>query len=107
MIQIQKLVREVKVDESVARYIVEILNSSRSQSHLKTGCSPRTGLVIYRTAQAHAFLNGRDYVIPDDIKHLCLPVLSHRLHVKKQVRNSGISNEEIVRDFFDRVKPPQ
>ena len=106
VIQIQKLVKDVKVDESIARYIVEILNSSRSQSQLKTGCSPRTGLVMYRTAQAHAFLNGRDYVTPDDVKHLCIPVLSHRLHVKKQVKNSGISNEEIVREFFDRVKPP-
>jgi MoxR-like ATPase len=106
VIKIQKLVRDVKVDESVARYIVEILNSSRSQSQLKTGCSPRTGLVMYRTSQAHAFLNGRDYVTPNDVKHLCIPVLSHRLHVKKQVKNSGVSNQDIVREFFDRVKPP-
>jgi len=106
VLEVQKKVRDVKVDESIATYIVEILNSSRQQDQLKTGCSPRTGLVMYRTAQAHAFLNGRDYVNPDDIRHLCVPVLSHRLHVKKQVKNSGVSNEEIVREFFDRVKPP-
>ncbi|WDE98275.1 MoxR family ATPase [Lentisphaera profundi] len=106
VLQIQEQVRKVKVDESIASYIVAILNSSRQQDQLRTGCSPRTGLVMYRTAQAHAYLNGRDYVIADDIKHLSVAVLSHRLHVKKQVKNSGISNEEIVREFFDRVKPP-
>ena len=97
----EKLVRDVKVDESVARYIVEILNSSRSQSQLKTGCSPRTGLVMYRTSQAHAFLNGRDYVTPNDVSIALYTCIATDCTLKSEVKNSGVSNQD-MNEFFDR-----
>ena len=105
-LEIQKMIRDIKVDESLTHYIVEILNKSRVHSQLSTGCSPRAGLILYRCAQSRAYLQGRDYVIPEDIHSLAVPVLAHRLHIKKQAKNAGITNAQIVADFLSQAKAP-
>ena len=105
-LEMQEAICNIKMDDTLTRYIVDILNKSRNHSQLSTGCSPRAGLILYKCAQAKAYLHKRDYVIPEDIHSLAVPVLSHRLHLKKQAKNAGITNSQIVADFLNQAKPP-
>jgi MoxR-like ATPase len=79
VVQIQEQVRQVRVDDSLNDYVLDIIDQTRKHADLYLGASPRAALGLYRAAQALALVRGRDYVIPDDIKQLASPVLSHRL----------------------------
>ena len=89
--EMQAAIKEVYVDQAVAEYIVRLVHATREHPDVYLGASPRGSLNLYRSTQAHATLNGRDYVIPDDVKQLAVAVLSHRLIVKSQasLRESG------------------
>ncbi len=77
--RLQELVRNVKVDDSLAGYIMDIVEATRNCNELRVGVSVRGSLALYRATQALALLNGRDYAVPDDIKQLAVPVLAHRV----------------------------
>jgi MoxR-like ATPase len=79
VVSLQLMVRKVRVEDSLTGYLLDVINGTRTQSEIALGASPRAALGLYRAAQASALLEGRDYVIPDDIKRLAVPVLSHRL----------------------------
>jgi hypothetical protein len=79
MFEFQKRVREVHVVESVRRYILDLIHATRQHPALALGSSPRGSLALFRTAQAHAALHGRNFVIPDDIKHMAVACLAHRI----------------------------
>jgi MoxR-like ATPase len=81
ILQIQEAVAHVKVDTSVSRYLLEIVRQTRQSRQLELGVSPRGALALHRAAQARAHLQGRDFVVPDDVKTLVLPVLAHRIIV--------------------------
>jgi MoxR-like ATPase len=76
--------RQVEVEESLLGYIMDIVTASRKSPAIQVGVSPRGSLALYRAAQVQAFLAGRDYCIPDDVKHVAIPVLSHRIILKKK-----------------------
>jgi MoxR-like ATPase len=78
VVEIQNRVRRVKVDEELVNYTLAIVEKTRQHEYLSLGVSPRGSMSLYRAAQALAFLEGRDYCIPDDLKRLILPVFSHR-----------------------------
>lgn len=80
--QLQRLVREVTVDPKVVRYLVNIINATRNDSRLRVGCSPRGSKMLLRAAQARATLDKRDYVLPDDIQEIAIPVLAHRVSMR-------------------------
>jgi MoxR-like ATPase len=83
--QLQKLqaaVRNVRVEDSLNDYILEIVHATRSHEQLQLGVSTRGAITLYRAVQGLAFVEGRDYAIPDDVKRLVLPVLAHRIVVK-------------------------
>lgn len=82
VVQLQKATREVRVDETINRYILDIVHATRDNDDLHVGVSTRGALALYRAAQATAILAGRDYVVPDDVKKLVMPVLSHRVVTK-------------------------
>jgi MoxR-like ATPase len=90
---LQQSVRQVRFDERLQDYLLNIVDATRSSAQVLIGASTRAGLGLYRSAQAHAILEGRDYVIPDDIKRLAAPVLGHRLLMKTlragDTRDSG------------------
>ena len=104
--QMQSLVNNVLVDDSVREYIVNIVQSSRTNQSLILGASPRAGLALYKASQAHAALEGRDFVTPDDVKTLALPVLSHRLIVASNARLRGRTAGQIVREVLALVPVP-
>ena len=102
----QQLANQVLVDDTVRMYIVDITQASRRHQSLTLGASPRAGLALYKASQAHAALDGRDFVSPDDIKALAVPVLAHRLIVTSNARLRGRTASQIVRDILAEVPVP-
>lgn len=94
IIEAQRAVRNVRMEESLLDYIMAIVEASRRSEFLQVGISPRGSLALYRAAQAIAYYEGRDYGIPDDIKRLALPVLSHRVIVSSKYSSPNKRNEE-------------
>ncbi len=107
ILKMQRAVRSIKLDDAIANYLLEIVRATRSSEELNVGVSTRGALMLYRVAQAHAFVSGRSFVIPDDIKLMALPVLAHRV-VGKSFLQAGEFNasEGILRDLIDQIKVP-
>jgi MoxR-like ATPase len=102
----QRAVREVYVDEKVRRYLVDIIHASRQDDDLLLGGSPRATLALFRSSQALAAVSGRNYVLPDDIKRLAGPVLTHRLILRPESRLRKVSAATLVEELVDEVKVP-
>ncbi len=101
LVQMQHAVRSIRVDDSIADYLIDIIEITRNRPEISLGASTRAALGYYRVAQAHAYLNGRDYVVPDDVKELAVPVLAHRL-----VLRGGGDATAVVRELLTRVVVP-
>lgn len=101
--QLQEAVRAVRVDRKLGRYIVDLSHATRRHPSLKTGSSPRGTLALFRIAQARAYLSGRDYAIPEDVKIDAVPCLAHRLALDTKAKYSGVQKEDIVRALLDQV----
>jgi MoxR-like ATPase len=99
----QSAVKEVYVDQAVAEYIVRLSTATREHPDVYLGASPRGSINLYRASQALAALEGRDYVIPDDVKQLAVAVLAHRLIVKSQASLREIDPDAIVREVLGQV----
>ena len=105
LIALQTTVKEVFVDRLVSQYIVAITGATRKHPGLYLGVSPRGSLALYRTAQAHALLAGRDYVLPDDVKELAVPVLAHRL-VLDPANAHKTGSREIIGQLIASIPVP-
>ncbi|MGH7428047.1 MAG: AAA family ATPase [Candidatus Methylomirabilaceae bacterium] len=90
LLGLQEIVERVRVEESLADYLMAIVEATRRHEGLTLGVSPRGALALYRAAQALALIEGRDYCIPDDVKRLALPVLAHRVLIKGGSIGRGI-----------------
>ncbi len=97
----QAAVREVYVDPSVAEYIVRLVNGTRNHPDVYLGASPRGSIALYRAGQALAGLQGRDYVIPDDVKALAESALAHRLIIKTSSSIHDVQPVAVVRELLD------
>lgn len=106
LIALQKEIKEVYVDETIKRYIVDIVNQTRRFPGVYLGASPRGSIALMKAAQAYAFMYGRDYVLPDDIQYLAPFVLSHRIILKSEAKFEGITAEEIVNRVIMRMPVP-
>ena len=106
IITLQNEVRKVFVDGHLKRYIVAIVNSTRNDPNNYLGASPRGSLGLYRTSQARAFLDGRDFVLPDDIKALAGPVLAHRIIINPAVRSKDVTGGTAVSRALDSLPVP-
>jgi MoxR-like ATPase len=104
--EFQKQVRQVYVVESVRRYILDLVHATRDHPALALGASPRGSLALFRTAQAHAALRGRDFVIPDDIKHLAVACLAHRMVMNPENILSGETSAGVVRELLKQIEVP-
>ncbi len=104
--RMQRLATQVRVDESIRRYVVSIVAATRDHSGISLGASPRAGLALYKTSQAWAAIDGRDYVTPDDVKKLVPSVLPHRMILNSTARLRGDTTEEIVADILSTVPVP-
>ncbi len=103
MLEAQAAVRKVRVDRRIAAYCVELAAATRAHTSLKVGCSPRGVLSLFRIVQARAFLERRDYAIPEDVKAMALPSLAHRLSLDTKAKYSGVQKEDVVREILDKV----
>jgi MoxR-like ATPase len=96
----------VYVEESVGRYVVAVLRQTRGDPRVYLGASPRAGIALLRVAKARALAEGRDYVMPDDVKAVAAPVLAHRLILAPEARTAGLGAEELVADALGRTPVP-
>ncbi|GBD23668.1 ATPase RavA [bacterium HR29] len=94
------------VDPEVRRYAVRLVRATREEPALELGASPRASLALFRAARAHALLEGRDYVLPDDVKAMAPHVLAHRLILSSQARLRGRTAEDVLREVMERVPVP-
>jgi len=103
---LQRQVREVRVEESIVDYILEIVAASRESDRLHVGVSPRGSLALRRAAQALALLLGRDYVVPDDVKRLVVAVFAHRVIPRARHLAGSAEGAEIVREIVSGIPVP-
>lgn len=106
LLKLQKMCRQVYVEDSVRNYAIAISRSTRSHEDIKLGASPRASLGLHLASQALAAIRGRDYVLPDDVKYLAAPVMSHRLIPRTEARLRGHSLEAMVHDLVSTVPVP-
>ena len=102
----QEAVKRIYVDDQVKGYIVSITASTRQHPEVYLGASPRGSLALYKTSRAFAATQGRDYVIPDDVKALAVPTLAHRIIISTSARIKSVSPDTIVRETLDAVAVP-
>jgi len=107
VLRLQAAVRAVRVDDALADYLLDIVHATRRGDELHVGVSTRGALTLYRASQSLALVSGRDYVVPDDIKTLAVPVLAHRV-VGKSFLQAGEfgAAEAVIRDIVDRARVP-
>jgi MoxR-like ATPase len=106
LVNAQRAVREVHVGDLIKEYILGIVTASRQHPDTYLGASPRGSLALYRTTQARAALQGRDYVIPDDVKALAESALAHRIIVSPSARIKSVDSRTIVEDMLRTVPVP-
>ena len=107
IVALQQHVRSVAVNEAIRGYLLDIVEATRTSEELHVGASTRGALCLYRASQALALVESRDYVIPDDVKRLAVPVLSHRV-ITRGYMHSGqrTSAEAIIERLVDDVPVP-
>ncbi|HET8895187.1 MAG TPA: MoxR family ATPase [Gaiellaceae bacterium] len=98
--------RDVYVEESLGRYVVALLRQTRSDPRLYLGASPRSGIALLRVAKALALADGREYLVPDDVKAIAGAVLSHRLILAPEARSAGLEGEAIVAEALEKTPVP-
>jgi len=107
ILQAQEEVRKVHIADSIRYYIIDILNSLRSHSDLLLGPSTRGGIALFKGSRALAFINGRDFVIPDDVKALLVPALSHRLRMSAEAEMDNVTAESVINRVATEVPVPK
>lgn len=106
IVQAQRMVRTLFVHDAIRFYIVSLVNATRHHPAVQLGASPRGSLNLMHAAQAHAMLQQRDYVTPDDVKAVASAVLSHRLVLKPEARVRGVDARQVVEEVLHQVKVP-
>lgn len=106
IVDMRKVVETVHVDEDLETYIATIIQETRHDRHVAVGSSPRGSLAFLRMARAHAALEGRDYILPDDIKRFSIPVLSHRLILQPEYWLTRQVADRVIADIFAKVPVP-
>ncbi|MEM0043576.1 MAG: MoxR family ATPase [Sulfolobales archaeon] len=106
LLKAQEIVRSVKVDENLLKYISLIVQATRNHSMVRLGASPRGAIALYLLSRSIALIRGREYVIPDDIKYVAEAALSHRIILKPEALLGGVRAEKIVEDVLSRVDIP-
>ncbi|MBP3923403.1 MAG: MoxR family ATPase [Ruminiclostridium sp.] len=101
-----KAVKDIHIDPAIYKYIVEIVSATRSHPFISLGASPRASLALMRAAQSCAFMDGRDYITPEDVAQMTTYVLPHRIHLTQEARVKHITVENVVSEIMKAIKPP-
>ncbi|MBQ3869884.1 MAG: MoxR family ATPase [Clostridia bacterium] len=102
----KKLISEIKTDELIYSYIVDLTSQTRKRDEISLGASPRASLIVMRMAQATAFMNGRNYVVPEDVAEVFVPSVSHRIVLHREARSAGVTSESILFDILKNTEIP-
>jgi len=100
-------IKNVRVDDSILNYIVSIIETTRRVNAVAIGASPRGSIALLVNAKAYAAVNGRDFVVPDDIKELALPILRHRIILKPEAEIDGLKTDKVIENILSQVKVPR
>jgi MoxR-like ATPase len=106
-LRIRRVIEKVTVSENVLDYIIKIVRKTRDADAIRFGASTRAGISIGKAAQAWAYLSGRDYVTPDDIKMVCKPALRHRIQLSPHVELEGATVDQIIEELVGSVPVPR
>jgi MoxR-like ATPase len=106
LLEMQRAVEQVHVEESLAYYIVDLAVATRSAPGVQVGSSPRGSLALLKLSRCRAALSGRDYATPDDVKEVAVPALAHRLALRPELWVERRRGDDIVREVLDRVPTP-
>lgn len=106
LLDIQKRAKQIYVDDTIKRYIVQIIHHTREHDLVQLGVSPRGSIALMKAVQALALLSGRDYCLPDDVQKLAPHILPHRLILKSEARFGGHTVEEVIRQIVQQVYVP-
>jgi len=106
LLEMQIGVRDVFVHDTIRNYIVDVVRSTRESNQFLVGSSPRGSLLLMRASQAHAAMQGNDFVRPDDVKAMAPSVLSHRVLARAELRAKGQTTEEVILGLLERVAAP-
>ncbi len=106
LLALQRATRAVRVDRRVGGYVVDLVEATRVHATVKLGASPRASISLFRCAQAHAYLDQRAYVLPEDVKAVAVEVLAHRLLLDPKARYGGVRKEDLVRELLGVVPVP-
>jgi len=107
IIQLQQSVKEIYVSDDVRRYIISLIDRLRHYQDVSAGPSPRASITLLKGSRALAFIQGRDFVIPDDVKRLLIPTLSHRLQINAEAEMEGVTSEAIINGISAEVVVPK
>jgi MoxR-like ATPase len=107
LLSMQAAVEYVHASDPIERYIVSLTTATRQHAHVQIGASPRGSLALYQLARAHAMVQERDFVLPDDVKAMASAALAHRLLLKPELWVRGIQAEHVVRDIMERTPIPK
>jgi MoxR-like ATPase len=105
--ELRRVSRGIRVEPTLVAYITALVRATRDAPALTLGASPRASIALLKISQAAALLDGRDYVIPDDVKALALPVLRHRVAVAPELELEGVSADAALRTIIDRIEAPR
>jgi MoxR-like ATPase len=107
LLAMQRAVEQVHVDRSVGLYMVDLVAATRSASGIQVGASPRGSLALLKLSRCRAALDGRDYVVPQDVKAVAVPALAHRLSLRPELWIQRLRPDDIVAELLDRVPTPK
>ncbi len=107
LLEMQRAVEQVHVDRSVGLYMVDLVAATRSASGVQVGASPRGSLALLKLSRCRAALEGRDFVIPEDVKSVAVPALAHRLALRPELWVQRLRPDDIVAELLDRVPTPK
>ncbi|HXF86729.1 MAG TPA: MoxR family ATPase [Xanthobacteraceae bacterium] len=105
--RIRETVTQIRLSDALIDYIVDVVRASREHSSLEVGASTRAANMLATAARSYAALQGRDYVIPDDVKSLALPALRHRLMLSPSAEIEGLTTDRILQEILDRTPAPR
>ena len=115
LLHAREIVQQIYVDDKVKEYVLDLIGATRHPSAIALpelaelisyGASPRAGIHLVNAARANAFINGRGYVTPDDIKELAMDVLRHRIIVSYEAESQEVTSTEIIQKIFDHIEVP-
>jgi MoxR-like ATPase len=106
VLALKRAVEDIRISDELKRYAVDIVAATRGASGVQLGASPRASIALMKTAQAEALFDGTDFVVPEQIQKLAVPVIAHRLVLEPQARFSGLTSRSVVEAVLKKLPVP-